>query len=149
MLLDMLSYLYQNLIRADQRPGKDAYNRYDELTRKLRARPRISSHFGTPIHPVWLRCSSGIYLDIIHSSRLARRAPRRPKMGTYFWPDPTAIVYPAREPVKIVGRAKPLCRRSFSRNESHRRPGYGVLREVALRSPEVQKALRWSIETGT
>ena len=46
----------------------------------LRARQRITSHFGTPIHPVWLRCSSVIYLDIIHSSRLARRAPRRPKM---------------------------------------------------------------------
>jgi nitrogen fixation/metabolism regulation signal transduction histidine kinase len=48
----------------------------------------ITSHFGTPIHPVWLRCSSVIYLDIIHSSRLARRAPRRPKMRTYSCADP-------------------------------------------------------------
>ena len=27
----------------------------------------------------------------MNASRLARRAPRRPKMGTYFWPDPKFI----------------------------------------------------------
>ncbi len=54
----------------------------------LRARAKITSHFGTPIHPVWLRCSSVIYLDIIHFSRLARRTPRRPKMRTYSCADP-------------------------------------------------------------
>jgi hypothetical protein len=31
MLLDQLEYLYSNLIRADQRPNRDAYNRYEEL----------------------------------------------------------------------------------------------------------------------
>jgi hypothetical protein len=35
MLIDMFSYLYQNLNRADQRPGKDAYDRYEELTSQL------------------------------------------------------------------------------------------------------------------
>ncbi len=35
MLVDMLSYLYQNLNRADQRPGKDAYDRYDALNQEL------------------------------------------------------------------------------------------------------------------
>ena len=35
MLIDMFSYLYQNLIRADQRPGKDAYDRYEELNGQL------------------------------------------------------------------------------------------------------------------
>jgi photosystem II stability/assembly factor-like uncharacterized protein len=35
MLIDQLEYLYSNLLRADQRPGKDAYNRYDELHRQL------------------------------------------------------------------------------------------------------------------
>ncbi|MGD8539434.1 MAG: hypothetical protein PVI66_12020 [Candidatus Aminicenantes bacterium] len=33
MLLDQLEYLYSNLIRADQRPGKDAYDRYEELNK--------------------------------------------------------------------------------------------------------------------
>ena len=54
----------------------------------LRAQPRITSHFGLPIHPAWLRCSSVKYQDILHSSRLARRAPRHPKKGTYFWLGP-------------------------------------------------------------
>ncbi|MFQ5741943.1 MAG: WD40/YVTN/BNR-like repeat-containing protein, partial [Acidobacteriota bacterium] len=36
MLIDQLAYLYENLIRADQRPGHDAYQRYDELRRTLR-----------------------------------------------------------------------------------------------------------------
>jgi hypothetical protein len=31
----MFSYLYQNLNRADQRPGKDAYDRYEELASQL------------------------------------------------------------------------------------------------------------------
>jgi len=35
MLLDQLQYLYSNLIRADQRPGQDAYNRYEELNSGL------------------------------------------------------------------------------------------------------------------
>ena len=52
------------------------------------ARAKITVHSWTPIHPVWLRCSSVIYLDIIHFSRLAIRAPRRPRMGIYSCPDP-------------------------------------------------------------
>ncbi len=36
----------------------------------------------TPIHPVWLRCSSVIYLDIMNASRLASRAPRRSRYVT-------------------------------------------------------------------
>jgi hypothetical protein len=55
---------------------------------EFRAQPRITSHFGTPIHPAWLRCSELKYLDILHSSRLASRAPRRPKKGSYFWLHP-------------------------------------------------------------
>jgi hypothetical protein len=35
MLVDQLSYLYGNLNRADQKPGKDAYNRYEELNKTL------------------------------------------------------------------------------------------------------------------
>ena len=35
MLVDQLTYLYRNLNRADQKPGKDAYNRYDELNKTL------------------------------------------------------------------------------------------------------------------
>jgi hypothetical protein len=35
MIVDQLSYLYMNLNRADQRPGKDAINRYDELSQVL------------------------------------------------------------------------------------------------------------------
>ncbi len=36
-------------------------HRMDELP--LSARPRITTRFGTPIHPVWLRCSSVIYFE--------------------------------------------------------------------------------------
>jgi hypothetical protein len=35
MLLDQLQYLYSNLIRADQRPGQDTYDRYEELNNLL------------------------------------------------------------------------------------------------------------------
>ena len=35
MLLDQLEYFYSNLIRADQRPGQDAYDRYEELNSAL------------------------------------------------------------------------------------------------------------------
>jgi hypothetical protein len=35
MLLDQLEYLYSNLIRADQRPGQDAYDRFEELNNAL------------------------------------------------------------------------------------------------------------------
>jgi hypothetical protein len=35
MLLDQLEYLYENLLRADQKPGRDAYNRYEELKKAL------------------------------------------------------------------------------------------------------------------
>ena len=77
----------------------------------LRARAKITTHSWTPTHPVGLRCSSPsaaslssgglgrasgrtgrmlIYLDIIHFSRLAIRAPRRPRMGIYSCPDPKA-----------------------------------------------------------
>jgi photosystem II stability/assembly factor-like uncharacterized protein len=34
-LVDQLEYLYRNLDRADQRPGRDAYERIDELSRSL------------------------------------------------------------------------------------------------------------------
>ncbi len=36
MLLDQLEYLYSNLIRADQRPGQDALDRYEELNEALK-----------------------------------------------------------------------------------------------------------------
>jgi len=35
MLIDQLNYLASMLNRADQRPGKDAYDRYEELEGKL------------------------------------------------------------------------------------------------------------------
>ncbi len=35
MLIDQLSYLYGNLSSADQRPGKDAYDRYESLRSQL------------------------------------------------------------------------------------------------------------------
>ena len=36
MILDQLVYLYQNLRRTDQRPGRDAYERYEQLEGALR-----------------------------------------------------------------------------------------------------------------
>jgi photosystem II stability/assembly factor-like uncharacterized protein len=36
MLLDQLAYLYGNLVRADQRPGRDAYERFAELDEAVR-----------------------------------------------------------------------------------------------------------------
>ena len=36
MILDQLDYLYQNLRRTDQRPGRDAYERYEQLEDALR-----------------------------------------------------------------------------------------------------------------
>ncbi len=73
----------------------------------LRAQPRITSRFGPPIHPPWLRCSSLKYLDILHSSRLARRAPRRPKKGTYFWLDlsDAAVTGPSGRGILFFGEA--------------------------------------------
>jgi photosystem II stability/assembly factor-like uncharacterized protein len=35
MLVDQLEYLFENLDSADQKPGQDAYERYDELSRSL------------------------------------------------------------------------------------------------------------------
>lgn len=35
MLIDQLQYLYGNLMRADQEPGRDAYERYDVLNSEL------------------------------------------------------------------------------------------------------------------
>ena len=35
MLIDQLTYLYENLYRADQRPSQDAYRRYEKLHREL------------------------------------------------------------------------------------------------------------------
>ena len=40
VIIDQLSYLYSNLIRADQQPGEDAFNRYQELNSML------SDHIG-------------------------------------------------------------------------------------------------------
>ena len=40
------------------------------------------------MHPVWRRCSSVEYCPYAPSSRLASRAPRRPKTGTYSCADP-------------------------------------------------------------
>jgi len=37
MLTDQLEYLYSNLIRADQTPGQDAYQRHEELSTALRS----------------------------------------------------------------------------------------------------------------
>ena len=69
----------------------------------LRARARITSHFGPPMHPVWRRCSSVEYCPYAPSSRLASRAPRRPKMGTYSYADPTA----ARRPLSLPRAFRP------------------------------------------
>ncbi len=63
---------------------------HDGWNTHLRARAKITTHSWTPMHPVWLRCSSVIYPDIIHFSRLARRAPRRPRMGIYSCPSPNS-----------------------------------------------------------
>ena len=41
----------------------------------LGARARINTNSWPPMHPVWLRCKSFIYLDMIRSLRLARRVP--------------------------------------------------------------------------
>ena len=54
----------------------------------LRAQARINTNSWPPMHPVWLRCKSFRYLDITHSLRLARRAPRRPRIGIYSCLDP-------------------------------------------------------------
>ncbi len=35
MLVDQISYLYQNLDRADQRAGRDAVERYESLASQL------------------------------------------------------------------------------------------------------------------
>jgi hypothetical protein len=35
MLIDQISYLASMLDRADQMPGKDAYQRYDELQKQF------------------------------------------------------------------------------------------------------------------
>jgi hypothetical protein len=35
MLVDQLAYLFGNLDTADQRPGRDAYERYEELAGQL------------------------------------------------------------------------------------------------------------------
>jgi hypothetical protein len=40
MLIDQLEYLYSNLIRADQPPGRDAYERQEELSTALRSELR-------------------------------------------------------------------------------------------------------------
>ena len=47
-----------------------------------------TSHFRPPMHPVRRRYSSVEYCPYAPSSRLASRAPRRPKMGTYSYADP-------------------------------------------------------------
>jgi photosystem II stability/assembly factor-like uncharacterized protein len=36
MIVDQIEYLYENLDTADQRPGRDAYQRYEELLAQLR-----------------------------------------------------------------------------------------------------------------
>ena len=43
------------------------------------------------MHPVWLRCENSEYPDIPAFSRLARRAPQRPKLRTYFFVNPKLI----------------------------------------------------------
>jgi hypothetical protein len=35
MIVDQFEYLYGNLLTADQKPGQDAVNRYDELSKQL------------------------------------------------------------------------------------------------------------------
>ena len=37
MLIDQINYLYGMLTAADQKPGRDAYQRYDELRAELDA----------------------------------------------------------------------------------------------------------------
>ncbi|MEE8584422.1 MAG: hypothetical protein V3T83_06170, partial [Acidobacteriota bacterium] len=58
LLTDQLSYLSQNLQRSDQRPGKDAYQRYEELnlelatlTEQLDGRTETSGSSGTGHQP--------------------------------------------------------------------------------------------------
>ncbi|MGH9320817.1 MAG: WD40/YVTN/BNR-like repeat-containing protein [Vicinamibacteria bacterium] len=40
MIVDQIEYLYENLDTADQRPGKDAYDRFEELTAELQEQLR-------------------------------------------------------------------------------------------------------------
>jgi exonuclease VII small subunit len=35
MIVDQIEYLYENLDTADQKPGRDAYQRYEELLAQL------------------------------------------------------------------------------------------------------------------
>ena len=67
--------------------------------RRLRARARITSPFRPPMYPVWRRCSSVEYCLYAPSSRLASRAPRRPKRGSYLCADPKQ---PCRRPLQTV-----------------------------------------------
>ncbi len=48
MLVAQISYLYNMLIRADQLPGQDAYERYEELSQQLeQLKPGFKSFFGS------------------------------------------------------------------------------------------------------
>ena len=78
-----LAVRYLNVYPSDRESIQDP----TPAPARLPARETASStSLGTPIHnygrirkpmrPVWLRCSSVIYPDITHSSRLASRAPR-------------------------------------------------------------------------
>jgi hypothetical protein len=35
MIVDQIEYLYENLDTADQRPGRDAYERYEKILAQL------------------------------------------------------------------------------------------------------------------
>ena len=70
---------------------------HQKRQRTLRAQARINTNSWPPMHPVWLRCKSFRYLDITHSLRLARRAPRRPRIGIYSCLDPKAGRAPGAE----------------------------------------------------
>src|SRR5690349_6680267 len=66
----------------------------------LRARAGITWPFGPPIHPAWLRCSSVTDEEYAPSSRLASRAPERPR-----WPPTCGAGYLGRSrgPISRTG----------------------------------------------
>jgi len=55
----------------------------ETVLRLLRTLTGITLPLLTPIHPAGLRCSSLAYSRYARSSRLAGRAPRRPRWHTY------------------------------------------------------------------
>jgi len=55
----------------------------EKAERWVKGSRRNNFPFRPPMHPAWLRCETSEYVHIPASSRLARRAPRHPNLGTY------------------------------------------------------------------